>query len=104
MIVARDEVDPVAVHTHALIGRNGLGAGGFAIPMPHNPAGACIHSPGIVIRGEVKHPVHEKGRAGDANVASTTATWSGVGRDRKSTRLNSSHPSISYAVVCLKTK
>src|SRR6201992_1284753 len=25
-------------------------------------------------------------------------------RDRKSTRLNSSHPSISYAVFCLKTK
>src|SRR6266487_4381503 len=28
--------------------------------------------------------------------------WSG--RDRKSTRLNSSHPSISYAVFCLKKK
>src|SRR5438876_5836400 len=27
-----------------------------------------------------------------------------VGRDRKSTRLNSSHPSISYAVFCLKKK
>src|SRR6267154_2174422 len=26
------------------------------------------------------------------------------GRDRKSTRLNSSHPSISYAVCCLKKK
>src|SRR5690348_426105 len=26
------------------------------------------------------------------------------GRDRKSTRLNSSHPSISYAVFCLKKK
>src|SRR5690348_17793018 len=25
-----------------------------------------------------------------------------VGEDRKSTRLNSSHPSISYAVFCLK--
>src|SRR5438876_5082740 len=25
-------------------------------------------------------------------------------RDRKSTRLNSSHPSISYAVLCLKKK
>src|SRR5690348_17555792 len=25
-------------------------------------------------------------------------------QDRKSTRLNSSHPSISYAVLCLKTK
>src|SRR5690348_17375089 len=27
-----------------------------------------------------------------------------VFRDRKSTRLNSSHPSISYAVFCLKKK
>src|SRR5690348_17693051 len=29
-----------------------------------------------------------------------TGRW----RDRKSTRLNSSHPSISYAVFCLKKK
>src|SRR5699024_12786742 len=29
---------------------------------------------------------------------------SGVGLDRKSTRLNSSHVSISYAVFCLKKK
>src|SRR5690348_15471840 len=28
----------------------------------------------------------------------------GFARDRKSTRLNSSHPSISYAVFCLKKK
>src|SRR5437868_15238040 len=28
----------------------------------------------------------------------------GTGRDRKSTRLNSSHVSISYAVFCLKKK
>src|SRR5690348_18222072 len=28
----------------------------------------------------------------------------GLRRDRKSTRLNSSHPSISYAVFCLKKK
>src|SRR3712207_7264979 len=28
----------------------------------------------------------------------------GLGVDRKSTRLNSSHANISYAVVCLKTK
>src|SRR6266581_6103441 len=27
-----------------------------------------------------------------------------IRRDRKSTRLNSSHPSISYAVFCLKKK
>src|SRR5207249_11147014 len=32
-------------------------------------------------------------------------TWfSPAGRDRKSTRLNSSHVSISYAVFCLKKK
>src|SRR2546430_9275844 len=28
----------------------------------------------------------------------------GIGRDRKSTRLNSSHSQISYAVFCLKKK
>src|SRR6266581_4624476 len=32
---------------------------------------------------------------------STSAGWD---RDRKSTRLNSSHPSISYAVFCLQKK
>src|SRR4051794_41490652 len=30
--------------------------------------------------------------------------WLQVLQDRKSTRLNSSHPSISYAVFCLKKK
>src|SRR5690625_6631564 len=30
------------------------------------------------------------------------AVWFGLGRDRKSTRLNSSHVAISYAVFCLK--
>src|SRR6266487_6516275 len=32
------------------------------------------------------------------------AWCAGPARDRKSTRLNSSHPSISYAVFCLKKK
>src|SRR3712207_8186807 len=30
--------------------------------------------------------------------------WSDYGQDRKSTRLNSSHANISYAVFCLKNK
>src|SRR3712207_8963454 len=30
--------------------------------------------------------------------------WRPVNRDRKSTRLNSSHANISYAVFCLKKK
>src|SRR3712207_8388891 len=32
------------------------------------------------------------------------APWTQAGKDRKSTRLNSSHANISYAVFCLKKK
>src|SRR3712207_7749279 len=34
--------------------------------------------------------------------ATTSSAWSSASRDRKSTRLNSSHANISYAVFCLK--
>src|SRR2546428_10230169 len=34
----------------------------------------------------------------------TTAIWNWQSGDRKSTRLNSSHDQISYAVFCLKKK
>src|SRR5437660_9152885 len=37
-------------------------------------------------------------------VARLDAESGGVGQDRKSTRLNSSHVAISYAVFCLKKK
>src|SRR5690348_17558100 len=37
-------------------------------------------------------------------IASRTRWACAAARDRKSTRLNSSHPSISYAVFCLKKK
>src|SRR5690554_7343210 len=37
-------------------------------------------------------------------IGSTTATISTPASDRKSTRLNSSHVRISYAVFCLKKK
>src|SRR5438105_8554302 len=36
--------------------------------------------------------------------ASGSAIWGRAGADRKSTRLNSSHEWISYAVFCLKKK
>src|SRR5690348_17680926 len=42
---------------------------------------------------------HELAASGDAWLAPTARD-----EDRKSTRLNSSHPSISYAVFCLKKK
>src|SRR3712207_7946151 len=37
-------------------------------------------------------------------VALTVAAYTLAARDRKSTRLNSSHANISYAVFCLKKK
>src|SRR5690348_17488549 len=44
------------------------------------------------------------GDAGGAGVQVTLAHHDAALQDRKSTRLNSSHPSISYAVFCLKKK
>src|SRR2546428_5061477 len=52
-----------------------------------------------------RYPV-TAGSANSSNAASTKARASttAAGRDRKSTRLNSSHDQISYAVFCLKKK
>src|SRR3989475_8760882 len=62
-----------------------------------------------------KNPRHQ--REGDTNESKTDRTvvhagcgrpgqpaCHGTGEDRKSTRLNSSHSQISYAVFCLKKK
>src|SRR5215510_16027052 len=43
------------------------------------------------------------GRAAPGRTRESRA-WRGASRDRKSTRLNSSHVAISYAVFCLKKK
>src|SRR3712207_8857392 len=43
-------------------------------------------------------------RAGDADLRAVDEEAEVAGRDRKSTRLNSSHANISYAVFCLKKK
>src|SRR2546430_9960446 len=40
----------------------------------------------------------------DERAEQTRSPWRGPARDRKSTRLNSSHSQISYAVFCLKKK
>src|SRR5699024_12498174 len=48
-------------------------------------------------------PVHGPGRGGK-ELLQRSVRGHGHQRDRKSTRLNSSHVSISYAVFCLKKK
>src|SRR3712207_7458054 len=50
-------------------------------------------------------PVQPAGAASDEPVAKKTSTRkTAAKKDRKSTRLNSSHANISYAVFCLKKK
>src|SRR5688572_31885752 len=44
------------------------------------------------------------GAPGEAAAGAATGAASSSSRDRKSTRLNSSHSQISYAVFCLKKK
>src|SRR2546430_6598593 len=47
---------------------------------------------------------HNNGASGPPLLSAGTFAWETVMRDRKSTRLNSSHSQISYAVFCLKKK
>src|SRR5258707_3785342 len=65
-------------------------------------------------RHPAPHPVHGQGRAVEVPVVGHVPLGAGrvprrpqrglAHEDRKSTRLNSSHANISYAVFCLKKK
>src|SRR5690348_17810248 len=56
-------------------------------------------------RGEIRPVVHALAvHAQDLVSLAQPRLIRGIAQDRKSTRLNSSHPSISYAVFCLKKK
>src|SRR3712207_8862386 len=58
-------------------------------------------------RGEQREEsdgVSHDGAAGDTDLTARVARRPVAPRDRKSTRLNSSHANISYAVFCLKKK
>src|SRR5256886_6768593 len=63
---------------------------------------ASIHPARSPTRGSGLGAAVEKGRWDGAHAATDNATI--ANQDRKSTRLNSSHSQISYAVFCLKKK
>src|SRR3712207_9224913 len=62
------------------------------------------------LRTEVRrqrYAVQPSGPKGSSDLEASNPAhqlWLQFGRDRKSTRLNSSHANISYAVFCLKKK
>src|SRR5690348_17956336 len=56
-------------------------------------------------RGRGRHRRRDRRTTGQRDRRRVERRTAGAGAaDRKSTRLNSSHPSISYAVFCLKKK
>src|SRR5690348_18074275 len=54
--------------------------------------------------GDRQHQCGAAGTGTDSPVGEESRPVQQRHQDRKSTRLNSSHPSISYAVFCLKNK
>src|SRR2546429_6030421 len=79
----------------------------------HLPAGAATRgamffhnrSLAATLRASGDHAKHAaKSLLGDASLPAALWADHGAGSDRKSTRLNSSHGYISYAVFCLKKK
>src|SRR5438876_3510173 len=69
---------------------------------PSWPGPDCVRANTAVLHGEVLTEQAQRGE--HAEQEQKDAAAGGSNRDRKSTRLNSSHPSISYAVFCLKKK
>src|SRR3712207_7855259 len=63
----------------------------------------CVRSPDCPVNsyGVVVNVNRTLPAEGSADTGTATIRWSA---DRKSTRLNSSHANISYAVFCLKKK
>src|SRR3989442_5734068 len=70
----------------------------LGIELVHELAAAAVLHPGIHLAGGQAEG-HGAAEGEDVVLAGEV-----IGRDRKSTRLNSSHVRISYAVFCLKKK
>src|SRR3712207_7939674 len=79
----RSTLFPYTTLFRSLVGAASVVEGEGAVGVPRLPALACVHATGKILVGVVE--------------------WDPA-LDRKSTRLNSSHANISYAVFCLKKK
>src|SRR5205814_8830328 len=101
LIVRRPPRSPLFPYTTLF--RSTLAAGG--------PAHSVTSADSIAIGdasggdgGSVKILVIPTAISGDSGDAMAQSSATNTGKDRKSTRLNSSHLGISYAVFCLKKK
>src|SRR5688500_19626249 len=73
---------------------------------PLFPYTTLFRSTVLGTRAGTSFPTNDYGivRYTNTSISTPGAVWLYSGRDRKSTRLNSSHLVISYAVFCLKKK
>src|SRR5688572_31289036 len=74
-----------------------------ALPISPTPSYDACRSP-TAHRGRQRRPPSGRGPPPVGRPFVRAFQWSRCQRDRKSTRLNSSHSQISYAVFCLKKK
>src|SRR5574337_1156457 len=82
-----------------------FGTWGFFRTMHGKTAPSCgLHSQGGVQRGVRASGSYQEGTGKSGSYGMWNPPRGHVWKDRKSTRLNSSHHSISYAVFCLKKK
>src|SRR5207249_8730469 len=83
---------PISIHAGDWTSRPKAHGGGLGAPAP-------------AVRSSCDRPTRDRAAPGDtAPPARSPPRSAGTRGDRKSTRLNSSHVSISYAVFCLKKK
>src|SRR2546426_11957982 len=68
------------------------------------PYTTLFRSDGLHDRIVITHRVPAKGESADLHALGSMCLTRSIRKDRKSTRLNSSHLVISYAVFCLKKK
>src|SRR2546422_6127470 len=96
-----DRSDPCVV---ALLyfGKLNLGFHKFTVPSRQRNDGFGVFAEGVIV--SVKSLVDPLNVRGKLRLLLKDELHSSLSRDRKSTRLNSSHGYISYAVFCLKKK
>src|SRR5947199_9101546 len=77
----------------------------FFFLMIRRPPRSTLFPYTTLFRSDQRHPDHQRGAGREHDVHGERRSGHGrQRRDRKSTRLNSSHLGISYAVFCLKKK
>src|SRR5438552_12867755 len=85
--------------------RDGISTANDILPADAISAGHAVWGADASARSSARRVSSETMRSGIADAVSRTAGGrGGCATDRKSTRLNSSHQIISYAVFCLKKK